>query len=236
MKAIVFVLSSVKNNINVDTMKKKRNNTLSRKYKTIILKEVFSLSSKDIDYIAKNIVPLSMNDRLFVESMNPNDPRLMPSNINNELYYELGYLCTTIFLLNIIEFGKSYLHKDSYIYPALFCFRQYIENMIKTIGRKYDANIKFKSNKHDLMEFWAVLLKYIENTDDVKNVGNIICELQNSDSKATAYRYPGALNSAFNHNQHLYSMLIDVKTLRIRVLQVYRFFDGLYEDACHRHV
>lgn len=217
-------------------MKKKRKNTLARKYKTRVLKEIFSFSSKDIDYIAKHVEPLSKDDSLFVESINTNDPHLMPSNANNNLYYEMGYLGTTIFLLNIIEYGKNYLHKDGYIYPALFCFRQYVENMIKTIGRKYDANIKFRSNNHDLMDFWAVLLNYIEESDEVNNVGNIISDLQNSDPHATAYRYPGALNSAFNQNQHLYSMLIDVKTLRTRVLQVYRFFDGLYEEVSNKHV
>lgn len=215
-------------------MKHRHSFKLKRRYKSIVMKEVFSFGKREIDEIALNVGTVQNGAKLFNESSNVNDPRLMPSAIDNELYYEYGYLGTTIFLLNIIEFGKSYFHKDSYIYPAMFCFRQYIENIIKTIVLKYEPNTKF-SPRHDLNDFWRELLRYIDFDDAVENVGYIIEELQNIDQNATAFRYSGALNAAYEKNPQVFSMLIDVKKLRHRVLQIYRFFDGLYEEACVKY-
>ena len=142
-------------------MKKRIRHKLTKRYKSQILRDIFVLSQKDIDNTILTISPLSTDDNLFVESTNPNYPRLMPNAIDNDLYYEYGYIGTTIFLLNIIEFGKSYFHKDSYIYPALFCFRQYIENIMKTIILKYDAN-GIEELQHDLDKCWEKLLPHIQ--------------------------------------------------------------------------
>ena len=214
-------------------MKHRHSLQLKRRYKSIVMKEVFSYSKKDIEYISRNIGPLQKGAKLFNESSNINDPRLMPNVKDNEIHFEYGYLGTTIFLLNIIEFGKSYLHKDSYMYPAMFCFRQYIENSIKTIILMYEPNYK---SGHDLAESWKKLLRHInkiENDDDeVEYVGSLINELQAIDSRATAFRYPGALNAKYEENPHAFSMLIDVVELKHRVLQVYRFFDRICNLAC----
>lgn len=202
---------------------------LKRRYKSIVMMEIFSFSKKDINYISEKIEPLQKGAKLFNESSNVNDPRLMPNVRGNNLHFEYGYLGTTIFLLNIIEFGKSYLQKDSYMYPAMFCFRQYIENIIKTIISKYDSDYK---GKHNLIELWEHLLPYLDREDGVSVVGDLIKELQDIDSKATGFRYPGALNAAYGENPQAFSMLIDVAKLKDRVLQVYRFFDSVYEQVC----
>lgn len=211
--------------------RKKKAQTLKRRYKANVMKQIFSFLNGNIDTSSFNICELHTGDKLFNTSENPNDPRLMPAAIDNELYYEYGYLGTSIFLLSIIEFGKSYLHKDSYIYPAMFCFRQYIENMIKIIVQKYSPEKNLRGN-HNLITYWNELIKHIENDDYSKRVEDIINELQTFDSKATAFRYPGALNAIYNKDPKRVSMLIDVKKLKERVLQVYRYFDGLYEQAC----
>ena len=204
-------------------MKHRHSSKLKRRYKSIVMKEVFSFGKRDIYEIALNVAPLQKGAKLFNESSNVNDPRLMPNGRGNNLHFEYGYLGTTIFLLNIIEFGKSYL------YPAMFCFRQYIENIIKTIISKYDSDYK---GKHNLIELWEHLLPYLDREDGVSVVGDLIKELQDIDSKATGFRYPGALNAAYGENPQAFSMLIDVAKLKDRVLQVYRFFDSVYEQVC----
>lgn len=215
-------------------MKKRIRHKLTKRYKSQILRDIFVLSQKDIDNTILTISPLSTDDNLFVESTNPNDPRLMPNAIDNELYYEYGYIGTTIFLLNIIEFGKSYFHKDSYIYPALFCFRQYIENIMKTIILKYDAN-GIEGLQHDLNKCWEKLLSHIQDSDHtVLSIGNIIHELQEIDCYASAFRYTGLLNNQYGQKSKLQSKQIDVRELKNRILQVYAFFDGLYEMACRK--
>lgn len=215
-------------------MKHRHSSKLKRRYKSIVMKEVFSFGKRDIDEIALNVEPLQKGAKLLNESTNVNDPRLKPNAIGNEVYFEYGYLGTTIFLLNIIEFGKSYLHKDSYIYPAMFSFRLYIESSIKMIVLKYAPDTKFECG-HNLTELWNELLCHIESDEYVDSVGNIIRELQNIDPKATAFRYSGALNAAYEKKRQVFSMLIDVKKLRHRILQIYRFFDGLYEEACVKY-
>ena len=73
-------------------MKKRIRHKLTKRYKSQILRDIFVLSQKDIDNTILTISPLSTDDNLFVESTNPNDPRLMPNAIDNELYYEYGYI------------------------------------------------------------------------------------------------------------------------------------------------
>lgn len=215
-------------------MKRTKHHKLSRRYKAQIIRNIYRLSTQDVDELSMNIPELTKNDKLFVESDNVNNPRLIPNAKDNELYYEYGYINTTLMLLNNIEFCKSYLHKDSYIYPALFCFRQYLENMMKVIILKYDKN-GVCGLKHNLEKCWDKLLHHIEDSDEVVlSIGRIIHELQNVDGYATAFRYAGVLNNSFNQKSEMKSGFIDVKELRKRVLQTYRFFDGIYELSCRK--
>lgn len=213
-------------------MKRINHYQLGRKYKAKIIRDIYRLSAKDVDELLLKIPVLNRDDRLFVESKNVNNPRLIPDAKDNELYYEYGYINTTLMLLNNIEFCKSYFHKDCYLYPAMFCFRQYLENMMKVIILKYDDN-GIIGLKHDLNKCWGKLLLFIEDVDEVVlSVGQIVHELQEIDGYATTFRYTGVLNNTFNQKSGCMPILIDVKELRNRVLQVYRFFDGLYELSC----
>lgn len=213
-------------------MKHSNRYQLGRRYKAQIIRDIYRLSTKDVDELSMNIPVLTSNDKLFVESENVNDPRIIPNAKDNELYYEYGYINTTLMLLNNIEFCKSYFHKDSYLYPALFCFRQYLENMMKVIILKYDKN-GIIGLKHNLKDCWDKLLLYIEDPDDIAcGIGQIIHELQEIDGYATAFRYAGVLNDSYNQKSGLKSIFIDVKELRNRVLQTYSFFDGIYEHSC----
>lgn len=223
---------SSRNHMRKKRHRKKQMASLSRRYKASIMREILSLSSRDIDNIAIHINPLKIGDKLFIDSSNLNDPRLMPNALDNEVHFEYGYLSTTMFLLNVIQLGKSYFHKDSYIYPALFCFRQYLENIMKEIIYKYDNN-GLSNLGHDLDLCWERLLPYIKEKDDnVIAVGNILHELQSLDEHATAFRYPGELNKKYKQRADFCAKLIDVSELSNRILQVYSFFDGLYELAC----
>lgn len=213
-------------------MKRNSRIQLSRKYKAQIIRDIYSLSSKDVDKLSTNIPVLKKNDKLFVETDNVNNPRIIPNAKDNELYYEYGYINATLMLLNNIEFCKSYLRKDSYIYPALFCFRQYLENMMKIIILKHDKN-GITGLGHNLTKCWDRLVSYIDDLDDVVlGIGNIIKELQDVDCHASAFRYTGALNDCYKQFSRFKSNYIDVNELRNRILQTYRFFDGLYELSC----
>lgn len=208
---------------------KKRVRKLYKRYKTQVLQSIFLLSQKDIDDITKHVLPLKKGDRLLVESNNPDAPQIAMS-LANDVYFEQGYASTAIFLLNIVEYGKSYLRKDSYIYPALFCIRMYLEIIMKLILYNYGINIK--GNGHRLMNSWKQVKTIIDTEEGDKQVDTVeelLSEIDKFDPMATAFRYPKMLNDQYNKFQtDKGGMLISIRTLRERFLQLYVFFDGLY--------
>lgn len=215
---------------------------LKRRYKkslrNSLIKELLLLSRKDIDDMANFIPLLSNEDVLFSESDAISDAILNTTISGNDILMPNGYISTSILLLNIIKFSQSNLAKDSYIFPALFCFRQYLEIIMKSAILRYrngDINpypgeSKFKT--HDLEELWTKLLKHIQADEDVDNIGRIIRELNEVDNDSTAFRYDYHLNRIVrNKDNKQINELLDLDELKQRVLQLYRFFDGIDEDS-----
>lgn len=150
---------------------------------------------------------------------------------DNDIYFEQGYASTAIFLLNIVEFGKNYLRKDSYIYPAIFCMRMYLEIIMKLILT--NNHIEITGDKHNLKTLWSKVKDTLTQEDvneTVEGVEQIVSELQQCDPLATAFRYPKKLNALYEKRRKKdIGTLIDIRILRERFLQLYRFFDGLYD-------
>lgn len=59
-----------------------------------------------------------------MESNNPDDPQIAMS-IANDVYFEQGYASTAIFLLDIVEYGKTTLEKT-----ATFILRCFVSECI----------------------------------------------------------------------------------------------------------
>ena len=175
---------------------KKRLKKLSTKYRAQILQNIFLLSQNDIDDIMTNIPPLQKGDKLFVNSINPSNPKIVQS-FANDIYFEQGYASAAIFLLGVVEYGKNYLRKDSYIYPALFCLRMYLEIIMKLI---LTINAKDIKGGHNLMIHWKKLKEIFNeesNDEDFERVENLISELNSYDPMATTFRYPRRLNNLY---------------------------------------
>lgn len=211
---------------------KKRVRKLCKRYKMQVLQSIFLLSQKDIDEITMHVLPLKKGDKLLVESNKPDNPQIAKS-LDNDVYFEQGYASTAIFLLNIVEYGKSYLRKDSYIYPALFCLRMYLEIIMKLILTNYGIDIK--GNGHRLMNSWKQVKANIETEEvdeQVETVELLLSEIDKFDPMATAFRYPQMLNDLCNKSQtDKGGMFINIRILRERFLQLYVFFDGLYNQS-----
>ena len=219
--------------------RKKRSVQLKKCYKENLRKslvnELLLLSKQDIDNLAMNVPKLSKGDRLFVESNNPIDSYINNTDSNNEIMMPNGYISVSILLLSLIRFSKSNLVKDSYIFPALFCLRQYLElTMKKSILRfrngktkPYDGEVKFKT--HNLIELWNKLKKHIDQIDEsVECIEQIVKELNEVDNDGTAFKYDNALNTIVrNKDQKKLNNLYDIDTLKVRILQLYSFFDGI---------
>lgn len=214
--------------------KYKRMRKLKTKYKRQVLKQIFILSQKDVDEINFHIGPLKKGDKLFVPSEIPSDPRLMTSAYDNDVLYERGYASAAMFLLRMAEYGKDYLRKDCYMYPAMFCVRMYLEIIMKLILKNYNSDF---ASVHDLSRLWSdtkILLSGAEMDESVEAVEKIISEFQKVDPYSTELRYSCQLNNLYNKGGKYekaqgINKLIDIRILQERVLQLYAFFDGLYE-------
>lgn len=222
--------------------KQKKRYQLKRRYKKSLrnnlIKELLLLSRKDIDDMVNSIPLLSHEDVLFSESDEVNDAILNTTISGNEILIPNGYISTSVLLLNIIKFSQINLTKDSYIFPALFCFRQYLEIVMKSAIlryrngdiKPYPGEAKFKT--HDLEELWTKLIKHIQEDEDVDNIGRIIRELNEVDNDSTAFRYDYQLNRIVrNKDNRQINELLDLDVLRQRILQLYRFFDGIDDDS-----
>lgn len=201
------------------------------------MREIFSLSQRNIDGESLLQKPLARGDKLFNVSDNLNDPKFAPASHDNEFYYAYGYASSAIFLLQMINFGKSYIHKDSYIYPAIFCFRMYLEIVMKLIIQNLSdqQNIKSDIEGHNLIEKWKIIRDNYMGLvvdDDIIAVENILNGFSAMDPEGTLFRYPKKLNDKIGQNNLKFKpTLIDVAKLRERFLQLYKFFEGLYDSV-----
>lgn len=237
-------MNKIMNKKNCNKKKKRQKRTccqLKRRYKKSLrrnlIKELLLLSRKDINDMANLVPSLSNDDVLFSDSDSVSDAILNTTKNGNEILIPNGYISTSVLLLNIMIFSQSNLIKDSYIFPALFCFRQYLEIIMKSAILRYrngDINSyqgesKFKT--HDLENLWKKLIKHIQVDEDVDIIGRIICELNEIDNDSTVFRYDYHLNRIVrNKDNKQINELLDLGVLRQRVLQLYRFFDGI-DDA-----
>ena len=103
---------------------------LKRRYKDAIKKqlqrELFLLSKKNIDTFDTNIPHLNDNDSLFVECEEDNR-----YYVDSDMFIQNGYASTSAILLNLISLSNDRYLRECYIYPVLFCFRQYLELTMK---------------------------------------------------------------------------------------------------------
>ena len=233
----------MKNRKNYHSNKKRRKRyQLKRRYKKSLrnnlIKELLLLSRKDIDDMVCSIPVLSNDDVLFSESSDVNDVILNTTKGENDILIPSGYISTSVLLLNIIKYSNNNLAKDSYIFPSLFCFRQYLEVIMKSAilryrngdMRPYEGENSFKT--HNLDELWKKLTKHIEVDEEVNNVGRIIHELNEVDNDSATFRYDYNLNQIVrNKDNKEINDLINLDVLRQRILQLYRFFDGIDDDS-----
>ena len=220
---------------------RKRKQQLSRSYKRQILSDIFSLSQRDIDNLCLNLGAVGKNDRLFMKSNNPNDPKMALNAYDNDLYFSNGYICSSVFLLDMIHLGKSYLRKDSYLYPALFCFRMFLEIIMKLIIVNLSICDEQKIKGHNLTKKWEIIKNNYNEPfegDEVKGIESMINELSELDCNGATFRYPKILNEKVCKGSRTIKTMIgvtfiDVANIKEKILQLYRFFEGLHESTIH---
>jgi len=205
---------------------------LKRRYKDAIKKqlqrELYLLSKKDIDSFDTNIPHLNDNDSLFVKRDEGN-----VSYIDSDMYIQNGYASTSAILLYLISLSNDRYLREFYIYPVMFCFRQYLELTMKDsilyfrLKRKVAYSGESNLGGHDLLVLWNNLKLYFDITDsEVKSVHRIITELNTVDNNGELFRYGSSLTKKVL-DKNVEMPLIDVSILFTRIIQLYRFFEGI---------
>lgn len=205
---------------------------LKRRYKDAIKKQLqrdlYLLSKKDIDSFKTNIPYLNDNDSLFVEREEGN-----VSCIDSDMYIQNGYASTSAILLYLISSSNDRYIRECYIYPVMFCFRQYLELTMKDsilffrLKRKVVYSGESNLEGHNLLLLWDNLKMYFDvNDSEVKNVHRIITELNIIDNNGELFRYGSSLTKKVL-DKKIEMPLIDVSILFTRIIQLYRFFEGI---------
>ena len=103
---------------------------LKKRYKEAIRKhlerELFLLSKKDIDSVESTVGYLNNDDTLFIKRKDGSS-----FNVVNDMYIQNGYASSSAILLTIIQLSNNRFLKECYVFPALFCLRQYLELTMK---------------------------------------------------------------------------------------------------------
>ena len=154
-------------------------------------------------------------------------------SIDSDMYIQKGYANSSALLLTIIRLSNNRFLRECYIFPALFCLRQYLELTMK------DSILFFRLRKrgasagesnlegHNLVVLWNNLKQYLDRHDsDVNNIEKLIEELNAYDCNGELFRYGSSLTKRVL-KQDTKMPLIDVNILYNRVIQLYSFFEGI---------
>lgn len=209
--------------------KRFRRNLRKRIYKEISYKIILK-SKKDILKTSLNVRPFLNDDKIFMPSDNWYNPILNARMSMAEIYISEGYINAALWMLTLIKLSNNNGRKNAYIYPAMFCFRQYIELIMKDTIRRFEQNEIGRSKNlgyHNLNELWIDLKQYIDYIDEEVNaIDKLILELQRIDGNSFSFRYLTE-RKAGRRIEFTFDEFVDVDELEIRMLQIYRFFEGL---------
>lgn len=216
--------------------KKKIGYFLKRRYKDVVRKqleqELFVLSQKDIDSLDGTIGNLNNDDTLFIKRDDNHS-----CCIDSDLYIQNGYASSSAILLTLIRLSKNRFIRECYIYPALFCLRQYLELTMKDsilffrLRRKMVYAGELNLEGHNLALLWKNLKMYIGKHDpQVNNIERLITELNFFDSNGELFRYGSSLTKKVL-NKNVEMPHIDVDILYDRIIQLYSFFEGVNSRA-----
>ena len=195
-----------------------------------LIKEFYALSQYDINNETAPIPILKKGDTLFIESVSSED------FMDDDIYMQQGYANASAMILYLIKLSDDKYIKNSYINPAIFCFRQYLELTMKDSLLRFRQSRKASSGEanlegHNLIKLWDNLKKYLDIIDDeVENIKKILYELNNIDESGTLFRYNTSLTQGIRGKEQQ-RPIIDIDILYKRVLQLWRFFDCINDLA-----
>jgi hypothetical protein len=200
------------------------------------LEKMIALTKKDYLSECIYVEPLKEGDKLFIESDDMSDSFLNRSRANNEIVMPEAYINTALWLLDLIKLSNNNLVKDGYIFPALYCFRHYLELIMKDSIHYFKVNrgeissneLGYSKNEHRLLCLWDSLKDYMQNDNIKESVYKLLEELDKLDKGSTTFRYPYKHNKKEEINEYDFpATMININELKKRMMQLYCFFEGI---------
>lgn len=198
-------------------------------YKIIKPSKIDSLlvinSKNNLDELILNTPALKKNATLFLTKEDPDNAIFYRMKAIRPILCIEGYFRSAITLLNEIEKNyKNNLIKDSLLYPALHNIHQYLELVMKETISNYQNKAPYDV-EHNLHKIWNKFIRVSsidKKTEEVIIIDKLIQEFSRLSNKSMAFRYPYS-DGAIDNTKY-----VDIKLLKERFIQLYRFFDGIH--------
>ena len=158
-------------------------------------------------------------------------------DIDSQFYgYIKGYKESADRLVEYALQSKNIAILDTYIFPIIFLYRQFIELSLKSLYLQYseesmpDKMKIIKQVNHDLAKMWSNLKPVLleasdsdEEKDSINNVEDYILQYHEFDKTSFRFRYP--IDKDYNpciKGEHR----IDILNLKERMTELDNFFSG----------
>jgi hypothetical protein len=151
--------------------------------------------------------------------------------------YIYGYKEAADTLISQAISSKDISKLDTWVFPVLFLYRQYVELQMKDLVLNY-GNMDLEEKKnflkkagHDLMKIWNKLKPTLENIasdnkekNDVEIAESYVKQLHDRDPNSVVFRYPIGmdLQKALDKEYK-----INLKNLSLRMQELENFFNGV---------
>lgn len=212
-----------------------------RNEKKRLFYKMVMLSRHDIESLEDRVPVLTIKDHFFETKENGNCSCFNSKDYDNNMLMTRGFASSSLFILKVISHSDSKYHKACYIAPCLYCFRHYIELTLKdTLWHYsrcgYDIDIAELNDEHNLSVLWDKLLPLTGRKDGrTRNIGRLLHEISDVDKSGTAFRYSYHFSKNNRIQNTPINMCIDNKVLYTRMLQIYRFLEGLNDEIVNSY-
>lgn len=198
----------------------------------------FNFLDETLVSLVYGLPQLNENDIFFRKRLNGIDP-LLNRGETTEVFLEEAYFRASVILMESCRKSRYHNVKDGLYYPAMNCFRQYMENTMKSSWILYRLAKGIKTQKndlknfgHDLTKIWNELKVYIcgVTTSDIA-FGKILEEFDTLGLGNTYFRYQYKLENI----EEPAFQAVDIDNILKRMKQIYVLLDGIDSDANEKY-
>lgn len=175
-----------------------------------------------------------LGERLFVPGSPGRDADVASSGLDERMYWMKEAFKEAADLL-AIQAEESHNEQNKFVWPVVFCYRQYIELALKEViakhGGQVEPEIEPNWKSHKLGELWTHCKSIMQETlfemtvDDIPGVRaleGLINEFQGVDAGSYSFRYPTDTNGKLVEFPF---ESIDLANLKRVMEGIYTFFD-----------